>query len=192
MAVPGAEPGGIERYWAEVVRRRTRNGIVCISLFGSQLRLLERLMRPGLSPVYVYLHRRDIAEQVASLLALYQTKMPYHGEAIVPDLPGIGEVSDRAVRVLAKWIGLQNDKWRGFLNDLPHLAVASEDFLADPAATLRAVLDLGQWEAAPGALEAVAARLSGAGSYSVNAAIKAQLKRDLAPAFAALRAGASA
>jgi LPS sulfotransferase NodH len=186
MANDPKAPGWHETYWREVVRRRTRNGILAVSFFGVQLGILKQLIGPADKPVFVHLYRRSMADQVASLLALYQTKMPYEGRATVANIPDISEISPRSIRILGQWLDLQNRKWRGFLADKPHLAVSSEDFFDEPAAILRAILAQGEITVSPSRLEAAAELVRGSRAYPVNAAIKRRLLQDHAAGFAAL------
>ena len=71
LAADRSSPGWLDVYWQEVLRRRTRGGIVAVSIFGIQIGLLKRLIGPGDRPLFIHLYRRSAAEQVASLLALY-------------------------------------------------------------------------------------------------------------------------
>jgi len=178
--------GWLDAYWQEVLRRRTRHGIVAVSFFGTQLGILKRLLAPADRPILIHLYRRSAADQVASLLALYQTKMPYESQRKMANIPDISEISPRSIRILGQWLALQNHKWRGFLADKPHLATSSEDFFDDPAAILRAILAQGEIAVSPSRLEAAAESVSGSRAYSVNAAIKRQLLQDHAAGFAAL------
>jgi LPS sulfotransferase NodH len=187
-AIPGdcRAPGWLERYWQEIRRRRARNGIVAASLFGFQLSVLKRLIGPADSPVFIHLYRRSATDQIASLLTLYQTKMPYENQRMLTNIPGIGEISPRAIRILNQWLTQQNRKWRGFLADKPHLSVSSEDFFERPSAILRAILTQGNIAIAPGRVDAAAQLVSRSRAYSTNAAIKRRLIEDHAASFAAL------
>jgi hypothetical protein len=180
-------PGWLDAYWQEVLRRRTRNGIAAISIFGSQLGILRRLIRPCDRPIFVHLYRRSAADQVASLLALYQTKMPYENRQVMPNIPDIGEISPRAIRVLDQWLAQQNRKWRGFLADKPHLTSASEDFFEQPAELLGAILARTGIAVSPSRIEAAAQQVRDAGAHAINADIKRRVMADHAASFAALQ-----
>jgi hypothetical protein len=179
-------PGWLDAYWQEVLRRRTRGGVVAVSIFGFQLGILKRLIGPDDQPIFVHLYRRSAADQIASLLTLYQTKMPYENNKIMANIPDIGEVSPRAIRILHQWLALQNRKWRGFLADKPHLTTSSEDFFRQPGDILRAILAQGEIAVAPARLDAAAQLVRRSRAYSANAAIKQQLMRDHAATLAAL------
>lgn len=179
-------PAWLDAYWREVVRRRTRNGIVAVSVFGFQLGFLKRVIRPNEQPIFLHLYRRSAADQIASLLALYQTKMPYENRLAMPNIPGISEISPRAIRILHQWLAQQNRKWRGFLADKPHLATSSEDFFRDPAEVLRAIVARSGIALSPDLIAAAAQGVRGAGAHSTNAAFKRQLMEEHAESFAAL------
>lgn len=180
-------PGWLDGYWREVLRRRTRNGIVAVSLFGSQLGILKQLVATVERPIFVHLYRLSMVDQIASLLAMYQTKMPYESERIVSSIPDIGEISPRSIRILHLWLALQNRKWRDFLADRPHLATSSEDFFRAPGDILRAILAQTDIAVAPAAIDQAARGVRVSGAYSINAAIKRRLIEDHAASFAALR-----
>ncbi len=180
-------PGWLAAYWQEVLRRRMRNGIVAVSVFGFQLGILKQLIRPNDQPIFVHLYRRSTADQIASLLALYQTKMPFENRQAMANIPGISEISPRAIRILDQWLALQNRKWRGFLADKPHLAIASEDFFREPAELLRAILARCEISVPSSLVDVATRRVREAGPHSINAAIKQQLMEDHAASFAALR-----
>jgi LPS sulfotransferase NodH len=179
----------LDRYWQQVQRRRARGGFVAASIFGTQTHLLKRLATPGDQPVFVHLYRRSAADQIASLLALYQTKMPYENQRQMPNIPSISEISPRSIRVLDQWLDLQNRKWRTLLDGKPHLAIASEDFFADPAKILGAILEQGEFEITPSELESAADHVRRSKAYSVSAGIKRQLLLEHAASFALLDRG---
>ncbi len=180
-------PDDLATYWRELLRRRTRNGVFSMSLFGSQLRFLRRVLSPGDDAVFIHLQRRETASQIASLLVLYETKQPGETERSFSEIPGIREISPRAIRVLHQWIRLQNDKWRSFLATQPHLEITTESFLADPAECLLKILALGGWSGALGRVVQAVAGVTGSKAYATNAAIKQRLLRDFATTFAQLQ-----
>ena len=187
-AIPG-EPGSPQRfdaYWQRVQQQRNRSGIVAVSLFGYQAPLLTRLLRPTDRPVFLHLHRLSAADQIASLIALYQTKMPYENDQQVPLIPDIAEISPRSIRILHKWLRMQNDKWRQFLADKPHLSVTSEELFSHPEALLARVAAHGQWPVPHDRVAQVTAEVTYSQAYSVNADIKRQLMAEHAAVFAAI------
>jgi LPS sulfotransferase NodH len=179
-------PGWLDGYWREVLRRRTRNGVVAVSIFGNQLGILKRVIGSAEQPILIYLYRRSAADQITSLLALYQTKMPYENQKIMANIPDIGEVSPRSIRILHQWLAQQNRKWRAFLADRPHLATSSEEFFAQPAEILRAILSHGQVDVLPSRFDEAAQFVRSSRAYSINAGIKRQFMLDHAASFAAL------
>lgn len=180
-------PGWFDRYWREVLRRRTRNGTAAVSLFGSQLAIARRLVATVDRPVLIHLHRRSMVDQIASLLAIYRTKRPYDSDLVIADIPDIGEISPRSIAILHRWLALQNRKWRDFLADRPHLSTASEDFFRDPGKVLRAILAQASIALAPAAVEAAASGVRASRAYSTNADIKRRLIEEHAASFAAIR-----
>jgi LPS sulfotransferase NodH len=185
-AVDVASGGGVGKYWERVSYWRTRNGVVATSLFGFQMKLLQQLLRPGDRNIFLHLYRERPSEQVASLLAIYQTKRPFAGAETDLYIPDIGEVSPRAIRILGQWLAMQNRKWRAFLRDHPHLTIASEEFFGEPRAVLERVLWHCELEVDAALLERVARSVREAGAYPANAELKQQILRDFAPDFAAL------
>ncbi len=179
-------PGWLDAYWREVIRRRTRNGIVVASVFGFQIGFLKRVLRADDQAIFVHLYRRSVADQVASLLALYQTKMPYEEQRPRPNIPGISEISPRAIRILGQWVAQQNRKWRSFLADRPHLTTSSEDFFRDPAQLLRAILARSGIALSEDKVGAALQGVRGAGAYSTNADFKQRILEEHAASFAAL------
>lgn len=177
---------GLASYWRELLRRRSRNGVFVMSLFGSQLRLLRRVLSAADRAVFIHLHRADTAGQIASLLALYETKQPGETNRSFSQIPGIREVSPRAIRILDQWIRHQNDKWHTFLADKPHVDIATETFLADPAGSLRKILALHSRPVALEQFEKAVAGVAKSHAYATNATIKQRLLRDFALVFAQL------
>jgi LPS sulfotransferase NodH len=186
VAVDVASGEGVGEYWRKACYWRTRNGVMATSLFGFQIKLLKQLLGPGDSNLFIHLHRRRPSDQVASLLAIYQTKMPYAGLGTDLYIPDIGEVSPRAIRILGQWLAMQNRKWRAFLGDHPHISIASEDFFGDPGAVLERVLRHCRFHADTALLERVAASVRSSGAYAVNAALKQKILLEFAADFAAL------
>lgn len=132
-------PEGFETYWREVCSRRKRNGLVSISVFGYQLPQVRRLIGNNERHIFIHLCRRKRSEQVASLMALYQTKMPYEGETRISGIPDISEISPRSIRVVNQFVELQNKRWRTFLRDKPHLTIITEEFFLNPARVLEEI-----------------------------------------------------
>jgi len=180
-------PNWLDAYWREVLRRRTRNGVTAISVFGFQIGFLKRVIGPSDRALFVHLYRRSAADQIASLLALYQTKKPYESQQAMPNIPGIGEISPRAIRILGQWIAQQNRKWREFLADKPHLTTSSEDFFREPGELLRAILSRTGIVLPAERVDAVADGIKAAGAHPTNAAMKRRLLEEHAASFAALR-----
>lgn len=180
-------PGWLDGYWQEVLRRRTRNGIVAVSIFGTQLGILKRLLADAEQPLLIHLYRHSTADQVASLLALYQTKMPYENRQAMPNIPGIAEISPRAILLLGRWIDQQNRKWREFLADKPHFATSSEAFFREPGELLRAIVPGSGVVVSPDDVDAAISRVETSAAHVTNAAIKRRLMEQHAESFAAVR-----
>ena len=187
-AIPSdpASPQWFEAYWQRVQQQRNRNGIVAVSLFGYQTALLTRLLRPTDQPVFLHLHRLSATDQISSLIALYQTKKPYENDQQVPQIPDIGEISPRSIRILHKWLRMQNDKWCQFLADKPHLAMTSEELFSHSDKLLTRVVEHGQWPVPRDRIAQVATEVTRSQAYSVNAEIKRRLLAENAAAFAAI------
>lgn len=177
---------GMTEYWRHIVRKRTRNGVVAISVFGSQLRWLQQVVTPSDRAIFIHLSRRNLAAQVASLIALYQTKMPFENNTIVPGIPDISEISERSIGIVERSIVQQNAKCRSYIAARPHVSVTTEGFLENPGETLRSILSLGEWPCDEQLLKSVVARVRQSKPYVTNAAIKSQLLYDYAPTFAAM------
>lgn len=177
---------GMMEYWRHVVRKRTRNGVVAVSLFGSQLWWLQQVLTPSDRAVFIHLRRRNMAEQVASLMALYQTKMPYADNTIVPGIPDISEISERSIGIVERTIVQQNAKCRSYIAARPHVSITTEGFLENPGETLKSILSLGEWPCDEQLLKSVATKVRQSKPYATNAAIKTQLLHDYAPTFGAM------
>jgi LPS sulfotransferase NodH len=188
VEVDPPSPESTGAYWRQLRRRRARNGVFALSVFGHHLTILERLIVPSDRPVFVHLYRRDAADQVASLLALYRTKRPYEHDYIADDIPDISEISPRSIRLIHRSLALQNRKWRRFLADKPHLSTSCEDFFAHPGEVLRAIAARCGTDPVPSWIDAAAEAVSRSRPYALNAAVKQQILRDHAASFAALRA----
>lgn len=176
----------VEDYWQHICRWRTRGGVVAVTLFGYQQSILHRLLERVERPRFVYLHRRRLSDQVASLLALYQTKMPYADATEVDFIPGIEEVSARSIRIVGQWLRMQNRKWRTFFTEHAHIAVASEDFFASPAQTLEAVFAHCPPDHQMASIDSVAAMLRETAPYPINAQIKRRIQADFGSELRAL------
>lgn len=186
---PGVDPEtseGFAAYWQQVCRYRQRGGLVAASVFGYQIAQVKAIIGDRDGDLFIHLFRRNRGEQVASLMALYQTKMPYEGEARISGIPDISEISPRSIRIVDQFLRAQNRRWRAYLADKPHLAIASEDFFADPEAVLeRIAVHCGF---APNSLPiAEAARaIEGTSAYTANRNAKQKILADFPDAFAAL------
>jgi LPS sulfotransferase NodH len=186
LNVDPQSPGSLRSYWRQVCRRRSRSGFVVASVFGSHLRTLEGVLASEPAPVFVHLYRRSVGDQLASLLALFQTKAPYEGAHRAEDIPDISEISSRSIRLLYRSLELQKDKWRRFLADKPHLSIASEDFFRRPEEALRAIVAHCGAVVPAVQIAAAAASVERSRAYSRNAAIKRQILEDHAATFASL------
>ncbi len=181
-----ATPEGFEVYWSNVCRWRGRDGIVACAAFGYQIAQVRQIVGTGEGHLFIHLHRRTRSDQVASLMTLYQTKMPYEGHAQISGIPDISEISPRSIRIVNQFLDLQERRWQAFLRDKPHLAVASEDFFADPAGVLeRIAIHCGRDPAALPIAEA-AGMAAATRAYTVNRDTKNELMAQFPEAFAGL------
>lgn len=186
---PGVDPtteAGFAAYWQQVCRRRQRNGVVAASVFGYQLAQVRTILADRAGDLFIQLYRRSRSDQVASLMALYQTKRPYEGEAQINGIPDISEISPRSIRIVGQFLEMQNRRWRAFLADKSHLTIATEDFFGDPAATLERIVAHAGMQPDAAAIAQAAQAVTATGVYAANRAAKQKILAAHPDAFAAL------
>lgn len=181
-----ATPAGFDAYWQQVCRLRRRGGFVAVSAFGYQTAQVRRLIGDADRHVFIHLYRRSRSDQVASLMTLYQTKMPYEGQAQISGIPDLSEISPRSIRIVNQFLALQQKRWRRFLAGKPHLEITTEDFFADPACMLARIADHCGLDAANLPIAEAARSTEATHAYSVNRDAKQSLMARFPDAFAAL------
>lgn len=181
-----ATPEGFEIYWSNVCRWRNRDGIVACAAFGYQIARVRQIVGTGEGHLFIHLHRRTRSDQVASLMALYQTKMPYEGHSRISGIPDISEISPRSIRIVSQFLDLQERRWQAFLRDKPHLSVASEEFFADPASVLERIASYCGRDPVTLPIAEAAGRAAAAQAYTIGRETKNGLMAQFPEAFAEL------
>lgn len=181
-----ATPEGFEVYWSNVCRWRRRGGIVACAAFGYQIAQVRQIVGTGEGHLFIHLHRRTRSDQVASLMTLYQTKMPYEGHARISGIPDISEISPRSIRIVNQFLDLQERRWQAFLRGKPHLSVASEEFFTDPACVLKRIAIHCGHDPATLPIAEAAGMAAAAQAYTANRETKNRLMAQFPEAFTEL------
>jgi len=131
-------------YGRHLLAKRSVGGVFAAKLFHQNLDFANRSIGPDdANSYYVFLFRRNKVEQTVSLLSVLYTGQPFDSDGVLPGIPTLKTISEKAVRDIVLHIASREASWRSYLAIIDPRRVAyveCEDFVASPYENARATM----------------------------------------------------
>ncbi|AZO70108.1 MAG: hypothetical protein E5V92_05960 [Mesorhizobium sp.] len=131
-------------YGRHLLEKRSVNGVFAAKLFLGNLDFAHRSIgRDSANSFYVFLSRRNKVDQTVSLLSMLYTGQPFDGAEMLPGIPKLQTISQKAVIDTVRHIADCEARWRSYLSTIDAarvVHVAYEDFVTDPYENVRATM----------------------------------------------------